>query len=386
MAYVLSPRWLGLVLLVSLVWANLARAAVEYSVTDLGALLGPDRFFNVATGINASNQIAGWTMDQNDPNQDPSGVAEVYSNGIATTLPNLPAPYNYITTASAINNRGQVVGYGGTTFYFLPYPFAEHAFLYSGGSMTDLGTLGGSYSAASGINDNGEIVGESSISNTGSAVHAFLYSKGVMTDLGTFGGQSSTAAGINNQGVVVGNARTADGFVQAFSYSDGIMTDLGDLGGSDSEATAINDEGEIVGSSAFDSSNSGSHPFLYENGKMIDLGTLGGTNSEALAINDLGQIVGYSDTPTQQDAFLYNDGTLLDLNDLIDPVSGWDLLEAEGINDSGEIAATGGNINSPGQVDALLLTPLPEPSSTLLLLVAIVSSLTARRRVWRLAR
>ena len=48
-----------------------------------------------------------------------------------------------------------------------------HAFLYSNGQMTDLGTLGGSQSCGYGINASGQITG---YSNTGTAEHAFLYS------------------------------------------------------------------------------------------------------------------------------------------------------------------------------------------------------------------
>ena len=67
---------------------------------------------------------------------------------------------------------------------------------------------------------------------------------------------------------------------------------------------------------------------------MIDLGTLGGGSSYAYGVNDSGEIVGYSYLADGgQHAFLYDDGTMLDLNSLIPANSGWDLLEAYGIND-----------------------------------------------------
>ena len=99
-------------------------------------------------------------------------------------------------------------------------------FLYSNGTTGRLGTLpGGSYSLAKGIDNAGQVVGES-------RGHAFLYSSGTMTDLGTLpGGLDSYATGINNAGQVVGYSDTASGPGHAFLYSNGAMTDLGTLPG-----------------------------------------------------------------------------------------------------------------------------------------------------------
>ena len=48
-------------------------------------------------------------------------------------------------------------------------------------TLTDLGTLGGTYSQAWGINNAGQVVGQANIPNE--AEHAFLYSGSTMTDL-----------------------------------------------------------------------------------------------------------------------------------------------------------------------------------------------------------
>jgi len=79
----------------------------------------------------------------------------------------------------------------------------SHAFLYSGGAMSDLGVLsGGKTSEAYSINESGQVAGTSN--NTSGNWRAFVYSGGAMTDLGTFGGSMATAYAINDAGDVVG--------------------------------------------------------------------------------------------------------------------------------------------------------------------------------------
>ena len=91
--------------------------------------------------------------------------------------------------------------------------------------MTNLGTLGGTYSQADWINSSAQIVGDS-YTSTG-ADHAFLYSGGSMEDLGALGGTGSVANWINNSGQIVGGYYTSSGSARAFLYSDGSMQDLG---------------------------------------------------------------------------------------------------------------------------------------------------------------
>ena len=93
------------------------------------------------------------------------------------------------------------------------------------------------------------------------------------------------------------------------------------------------------------------------------LGTLGGSDSNAYGINDSGEVVGSADTGTATHAFVYSDGTMVDLNSLIDPNAGWVLTDAFAINDGGLIVGDG--INPEGKDDAFLLTPVstvPEPN------------------------
>jgi probable HAF family extracellular repeat protein len=82
-----------------------------------------------------------------------------------------------------------------------------------------------------------------------------------------------------------------------------------------------------------------------------------------LGINDESQVVGWSSTSTgAQHGFIWDDGVLSDLNDLIPADSGWTLARATAINDRGQIAGIG---DVKGRRAAFLLTPLAsEPLAT----------------------
>jgi probable HAF family extracellular repeat protein len=265
------------------------------------------------------------------------------------------------SVASGVNDNGQVVGYS-TNHY------ASRAFLYSNGAMTDLlGALESSDSMASGINNNGQVTGWFGVPGV-SGGQAFLYSNGVTISLGNLNGAynpfySSFANDINDNGHVVGSSDvTVGGFSQhhAFLYSNGTMTDFGTLGGTRSSAYGINDNGQVVGNS-YITGNAVTHAFLYSNGAMIDLGTFDG-DSYAADINNYGQVVGraYNVGNTSSRAFLYSNGNLVDLNDLLPAGSGWSLNSASAINDLGQIVG-GGLID--GQYHAYLMTPVPVPAA-----------------------
>jgi probable HAF family extracellular repeat protein len=311
-----------------------------YSLLDLGPA---SSITSQANGLNAWGDVAG--MGTNAlRNRD----AMIYDAGVAQDIGTLGGIYG---NARGINDSGVVVGDSN-----LAGDLETHAFLYADDTMTDLGTLGGTKSRASAINNAGLIVGRSTTAQN-LYTHAFLYTDDVMTDLGTLGGVNSQANAINNAGLIVGGSFTANWKFHAFQYTDGVMTDLGTLGGTYSEAFGVNDDGLVVGQSKL-AGDTASHAFLYTDGDMTDLGTLGGTTSRADCINVDGAIVGTADTRLYgSHAFLYSDGVMTDLNTLLNPddSSNWSLTEATSINQFGQIVGYG--VNGDGFQHAFLLAP-----------------------------
>ncbi len=242
----------------------------------------------------------------------------------------------------------------------------------------------GLYTYANAINDRGQIVG----SNRDFATYKFGFVWTRRNGVSQFRDAFQTAAnGINNVGQIAGQTsieRLAD-VSHAALWKNAMMTDLGTLGGDSSDwffcsgAESVSDVGQVVGWSQLanasnpcflDSSLSFVHAFLWKAGTaMEDLGTLSGdTSSVAQKINFFGQIIGSSgNTVVWKDGvsgeriqvlgrpFIWSmNSGMQDLNTLIPASSGWVLNSVTDINIWGQIVGEG-TLN--GQPHGFLLTP-----------------------------
>jgi uncharacterized membrane protein len=98
------------------------------------------------------------------------------------------------------------------------------------------------------------------------------------------------------------------------------------------------------------------HAFLWQRGHMTDLGAPAGrTDSEALDINERGQVVAMSCESDGCVPYLWQNGAFTDLNTVLSASSGWQLFDATGINERGQIV--GGGFHN-GNFHAYLLTPV----------------------------
>ncbi len=353
----------------------LAHAGTVYNITDLGTVGGTSA---AAFGLSSNGLAAGAATTafgyQHAFSSSGSGMTDLTLNTNAAE-----------GMASAINGAGQVAGTG----YINGQAYAT---VWTGGAGQ---TIAGAGSYALAINDGGQVAGMFTTAGQG---HAFVMSDGLMVDLGDLpGGAWSAAYGINGSGEVAGYGDVGSGEFGAFTWTAGSgYTELGGLGGANSYAMAVNDAGVATGNAQLGTGFS--HAVTWTDGTAQDLGTLGGNSSYGYGINDGGEVVGYSyvDNAGVTHAFLVENGVMIDLNNLIDPASGWTLTAAYAINGSGEIVGSG-LLNGVEHAFRLDLAPVvvaegssslgtssvPEPSTWSLILIAGAMLIPWRLRLLR---
>jgi probable HAF family extracellular repeat protein len=322
--------------------STVSAQAHRYAVQDLGQADGTS---SVAVAINDDGVIAG----RIEASHDDTHAARAVDGHALQYIPELQRS---LSDAVGVNAWGDLAG----SMVVSQNPWAMHAIRHTAAhGVEDLGGFGGNSFGVS-INRWGQVAG---FVQTGSAFRAFVATPGQgLTSLGTLSGAgSSFAGGINDAGQVAGHSETTSGAWHAFRYTPGLgLKDLGTTADADTYASAINATGQVVGRTE---RATGTHAFRYTDGIGIeDLHTLPASISEATGINNAGAVVGYvytSGTPSR--AFLYTDAEgMIDLNNRLDPASGWVLNAAFGINNAGEIVGQG-TYRDQAEPRAFKLTP-----------------------------
>jgi probable HAF family extracellular repeat protein len=157
-----------------------------------------------------------------------------------------------------------------------------------GHGVQDLGSFGGPTAQGNGAR-NAYIAGQADTPNTSRAVLSFQ--GGSIQDLGDLGGGFAWATDVNEGGDAVGGSMIAGGFSRAVLWTAGTIVDLGTLGGDHSYSVAIADSGQVIGISYNKLGELRGFSWTPKAG-MIELDTLGGDRSEAFAVNEDGIVAG----------------------------------------------------------------------------------------------
>lgn len=364
--------------------------ALHYTVVPLATLGG-----TVAAGISITDRgsIAGFSTLSGDHVVH----AALWEHRTPTDLGTLGGPNSAVEWPN--HDEGFVVGISQTS---MTDPLGEHwscsafipftgdtcvGFIWRGGAMQPLPTLGGDNGFASGANEEGSIVGWAETSThdpTCKPPQVLRFEalewnpSGKIVDVfKPFGHDPDTAAtAVNDAGQVVGISGICQNAVgqlsakHAMLWQNGRAISIGTLGGRAwNTPTAISDRGTIAGFSDLpgdDPKNPNYHAFFWSSASGIhDLGVLpGDTVSQAFGINDTDEVVGQSCTTPQcssSSAFIWRDGVMTDLNSLAGCGSPLFLVFANDIDDRGEI--TGLGVDASGNAVAFRAFPDDEPQT-----------------------
>ena len=337
-------------------------------------------------GVGEAINNKGWITGAANLPGDTTQHATLWRRGVLTDLGTLGGPSSRVV-GGVKNTKGEVAGGSetsipdplGETFCstfvaaFSGQPLICRGFVWRGGVMTALPTLGGNNGFAfGGVNNRGQIVGFAETSTQDPACpspqvldfEAVVWGPrpGEIQELPPLSGDTvGIAAEMNDHGQAVGVtglcSALSTAIAHAVRWQRGSVIDLGNLGSQlFNWAYTINERGQIAGAAGV-TGDATWHAFLWQDGAMRDLGVLPGDfMSQANGMNNRGQIVGTSCNDVSFDVchgFLWQDGVMTDLDTLIQPNSGLSTFIANDINDQGEIAGAAIDLNtgaSPGFV------------------------------------
>lgn len=353
----MTSNWRGLALAAA--WAIAACAgtltsahASGYAVRDLGAL--DPGGMTLPYAINDQGWVTGvsYVGDQRQ--------AFVWKPAVGMLSLGTLGPGHPESAGLDINNAGQVVGWSRPA----SSSYDTHGVVWTPGQpASGMGAVN-----VVAINDGGQMVGSHHVAADGT-VSALP--------------EGFRASALNNHGHVAGSMITEQG-QHVFTLINGQLQELPSLADHFdwAYAEAMNDHGLVVGASA---QGGDTHAVLWRNGALVDLGDFdgGGFMSRAYGVNNGGYIVGVglADGPglgAQRAALWTPDLEMLDLNDMLQPGSGWTLTSAMGINAHQQVIALG--YNAVGEYRAVLLTPMPEPSAMAFLAAGALLGVWMRAR------
>jgi probable HAF family extracellular repeat protein len=297
----------------------------------------------------------------------------------------------------AINNSGKVVGSVGGKAAIITEKGYE---LIATGAEYD------SYARA--INDNGTIIVESTDLYTPGS---YIVKNGISTQILGPNGPNVSVYGLNNKDQIAGNGRGNSAFfgsIGALQQVSGNLLAINDAGmavgtngynaiqvtssgtkdigslGYGALAWSVNESGQVVGQS-YISEFYRQAAFIYSDGKMTAINQPTWIDAIGYSINESGIVVGdASERNSTRKAWVYSNGTVSYLNDLVDNLNGFNITYARAINDVGQIVGFGYD-SQLGRGSGYVLTPIaaaiPEPATWAMMLVgfAMVGA-TARYR------
>ncbi len=260
-------------------------------------------------------------------------------------------------SARSVNDRGVITG-----FYTTDGTYSNGGFRWREGVFEVLPTFAPGFQRGYGVSERGFILGR--------AMHEHFQTSATMWDpdlndhdLGALGQGLGLAYDANGWDFIVGASEVTPLQTDAFLWEHGVMHDFGALPGTHfARAYAINNYNEVVG---YSGSPLDDHGFFWSRRTgMIDLGNLGfAYGASANDINDAGVIVGYAYGASGTVGAVWHDFVLFDLNTLLVNGEGWELWDANGINELGQIVGAG---RRDGTHVAYLATPVDTPMTTVI--------------------